>query len=747
MIRLQRPETSPGYLGSGEIPRVKQAVEAFYQRPEKQRRQERLDFPLFERGVFHKLLDDLCALSHSKCAYCESPLVSGSIGLDRFRPKAGAVGLDGDFSTEHYWWLAYEWPNLYPCCIKCNKFKGGKFPVEGARCAPGASWTEVHTERRLLVDPFRDRPDEHFDFRADGTVMPRTSHGDVTIHTLELNRSDLQEARAQVAKNVRAILDRRRWAGRLDEAGAAWLRDALASATLPSRVPTRLREIPGMVGPAQPYSAAAKAEVRRWLDERRSSLSTSSRKARSGGGRLRATRAKPARAGAKPPAASTADTYGATVKEQRVARKAQALRSRMVTRVAIHNFRGVRDLDLTIDVEKGDGAPWTVLLGENATGKSSILQAIALTLLDGAGDGVAATTPSEVVTKGANSGSVQVWMDESTEPRVLTYSKRQRRFRRSGPEYPGVLLGYGATRLLPRKSIRTSRSRIRLDNMFDPFRPLLDANRWLGQLDAKSFDFVARALKDVLALPRSATLRRKRRHGAPGVELRLFGTNLTLQDLSDGYQSVLGLTCDIIAGLHASSKGALEAAEGLVAIDELGAHLHPRWRMRIVESLRRAFRRVQFIVSTHDPLCLRGLENGEAVVLKRSSRGRVFAVPDLPPIKGLRVDQLLTSEYFGLNSTMDPVIEVKYRELYRLLALREPTAKQTARIAQLRADLAPFEVPGATRRERRLLEIIDSELAQTDQEPDPQKRRQLKQQSNQMVADLNRLIASGQAAV
>lgn len=168
--------------------------------------------------------------------------------------------------------------------------------------------------------------------------------------------------------------------------------------------------------------------------------------------------------------------------------------------------------------------------------------------------------------------------------------------------------------------------------------------------------------------------------------------------------------------------------------------------MRVVESLRRAFRRVQFVVSTHDPLCLRGLENGEAVVLRRTSHGRIYSVPDLPPIKGLRVDQLLTSEYFGLHSTMDPAIEQKYREQYRLLALRQPSARQEERIAQLRKELAPFDVPGVTRRERRLLEIIDKELAQTDREPDRQKRMAIRKGSDQMVADLNRLIAGTRAA-
>jgi uncharacterized protein (TIGR02646 family) len=737
MIRLEPRGKTPSYLASAEIHAFRATVREFFHRKEKTRRQERPDFPLFSRRRYAQLLEDLAALSHQKCAYCETSIATSGRGLDRFRPKAGAVGLSGDFSTEHYWWLAYEWANLYPCCLKCNKFKGAKFPVEGRRCPSEATQKQLDAEHRLLLDPFVDEPHKHLDFRDDGTVLPLSSKGEVTIHTLELNRSDLTTARANVANEVRLWLAKARWARHLDGKARTWLRDALAASALPREAPARVGDVLEILAPARPCSAVARAVVRRWVDE-----ATPEFMAATVLPELRRAVTGRAQHGVPSPKA-----FGKTAKERSVSKQAQALRSRIVTRVAIKNFRGVRDLELEIDVEKGAGAPWTVLLGENATGKSSILQAIAMTLLSGDGSGAAATTPSEVITKGCKTGWVKVWLDDATEPRVLMFAKGKRRFVRTGPEYPGVLLGYGATRLLPRKSFKESRGLVRLDNMFDPFRPLIDANRWLGELDRKSFDFVARALKDVLSLPRSATLRRRRRQGSPSVELRLFGADLSLQDLSDGYQSVLGLTCDIIAGLKASSKGALEAAEGLVAIDELGAHLHPRWRMRVVESLRHAFRRVQFIVSTHDPLCLRGLENGEAIVLRRTSRNRVFSVPDLPPVKGLRVDELLTSEYFGLSSTMDPMIEQKYRELYRLLAVREPTGNQNNRIKQLRGELAPFEIPAATRRERRLLEIIDKELAQTDQEPDPEERKKIKRQSDQMVADLNRLLASGHAVV
>lgn len=755
MIRLARPSDVPIYLQSDLVNGFRSTVKAFFGRAEQKRRQERPDFPLFPKSVFEQLLRDIFALSHGKCAYCETPIDATSTkSLDRYRPKAGALGIDGKYSTEHYWWLAYTWENIYPACAKCNKFKGAKFPVQGARAPQEASVEQLAAEKRLLLDPFSDIPRQHLQFLDDGSVIPSSSEGDVTIATLELNRTDLVESRRRIAFAVNAELARVRRKSGFESEWLAWIaaRREPDRSTPPVDEPrpqTPFEAIAQLASPDKPWSAVAAA-----LLERGPSPSSGSNRAAKTSLPARPKRAKaPIRKSGRTPTqtATTAretppERFGRTAHERKLSAKAQLLRSRAVTRVAIHNFRGIRDLNLTIDYEKGGGAPWTILLGENAAGKSSILQAIALTLIDASTGAASTTTPRQVLRKGTSEGWVRVWLDEATEPRSLDFNQRSSQFKWSGPAFSSVLLGYGATRLLPRGPFRQDRGRVRLDNMFDPFRPLLDANHWLGTLDPKSFDYVARALKDVLDLPRASKLKAVRQKGTRGVTLRLFGDDLSLEDLSDGYQSILGLTCDIIAGLHASSKGALEAAEGLVIIDELGAHLHPRWRMRIVESLRTAFRRVQFIASTHDPLCLRGLENGEVVVLRRTSRRRIYVVPDLPPIKGMRVDEILTSQYFGLESTMDPTIERKYREMYRLLALRKPTPKQEERIAVLREELAPFNVPGATRRERRLLEIIDKELAETDEEPDAEKRRAIKGNTDRLVADLNAMLARGKAA-
>ena len=180
-------------------------------------------------------------------------------------------------------------------------------------------------------------------------------------------------------------------------------------------------------------------------------------------------------------------------------------------------------------------------------------------------------------------------------------------------------------------------------------------------------------MKGLLALESDDRLVRNRRAGR--VDVEAFGLRVPLEHLSDGYQSVVALATDLMITLLRQWPS-VDAAEGTVLIDELGAHLHPRWRMRIVPSLRQVFPRVQFLTSTHDPLCLRGLGDGEVVVVKRDPDGQVIAVTDLPSVAGLRVDQLLTSEHFGLNSTIDPELDALFAEYYLLKAKPAPDRRR-----------------------------------------------------------------------
>jgi predicted ATP-binding protein involved in virulence len=247
----------------------------------------------------------------------------------------------------------------------------------------------------------------------------------------------------------------------------------------------------------------------------------------------------------------------------------------------------------------------------------------------------------------------------------------------------------------------------------------------------------------LLGLETGDRLMRNRR--ARRVDVEAFGLRVPLEDLSDGYQSVVALATDLMISLLARWPS-VDVAEGTVLIDELGAHLHPRWRMRIVPSLRQVFPRVQFLSSTHDPLCLRGLGNGEVVVVKRDETGEVVALTDLPSVAGLRVDQLLTSEHFGMNSTIDPELDALFAEYYLLKAKPRRTAAERRRLDELAARLDGLDVMGTTRREQIVYEAADEYVARAGALTDPGERLELKESTKRRIAEIWEQAREGQPA-
>jgi hypothetical protein len=63
--------------------------------------------------------------------------------------------------------------------------------------------------------------------------------------------------------------------------------------------------------------------------------------------------------------------------------------------------------------------------------------------------------------------------------------------------------------------------------------------------------------------------------------------------------------------------------EGLVLIDELDLHLHPLWQVGLVRALKATFPRIQFVVTTHSPMLLPGLEKDEIIHLKLNEAGNI----------------------------------------------------------------------------------------------------------------------------
>ena len=83
---------------------------------------------------------------------------------------------------------------------------------------------------------------------------------------------------------------------------------------------------------------------------------------------------------------------------------------------------------------------------------------------------------------------------------------------------------------------------------------------------------------------------------------------LPVSMLSDGVRAMVSLVADMAwrcAKLNPQMGGdAQQQTEGVVFIDEVDLHLHPRWQQTVIGSLREAFPKVQFIVTTHSPQVL-----------------------------------------------------------------------------------------------------------------------------------------------
>ena len=97
------------------------------------------------------------------------------------------------------------------------------------------------------------------------------------------------------------------------------------------------------------------------------------------------------------------------------------------------------------------------------------------------------------------------------------------------------------------------------------------------------------------------------------------GRRLPFNQLSDGQRTLFAMIGDMVrrAVLLNPQLGdkVLEETPGVVLIDELDLHLHPKWQRRIIEDLRRTFPKIQFIATTHSPFLIQSLRSGEELIM------------------------------------------------------------------------------------------------------------------------------------
>ncbi len=320
-----------------------------------------------------------------------------------------------------------------------------------------------------------------------------------------------------------------------------------------------------------------------------------------------------------------------------------------LTSAKIRNFRGIEEWNITF--EPG----FNLIKGVNGRGKTSVLEAIAVGLggfvagLEGVatrhfskdeirqvyttvGDGSynkKIIVPTEVYLEADVDGESYEWLrgrkdiktSRSTiQPRDIC-QKAELMANEENKELP-VLAYLGAGRVW-------SQRREKVENIFRKqyFRTvgytdaLHDASNiklllnwcvkmeqvaWQKEKKIAEYEAVKKAVSDFM------------QYMEPGSDCRVFYDKqqeelmyergneiLPVMSLSAGYQSLVWMVFDIayrMAVLNPFMKESIAMTSGIVLIDEIDMHLHPKWQWNIINALQKVFPNVQFIAATHSPI-------------------------------------------------------------------------------------------------------------------------------------------------
>ena len=388
------------------------------------------------------------------------------------------------------------------------------------------------------------------------------------------------------------------------------------------------------------------------------------------------------------------------------------------TKLVIENIRSFRDRqELMLVDPQGVPASWTLIVGDNGVGKTTLLQCLARMRPvfnspseEGADDHPKPVGPelSREADKGVfddlvrSPGDACALLEAELSigtplngPRcarsgtVSTKFKMTRADGRitdvdsegsSGPDKPSatqepLVLAYGAGRHPKETGVSKADATDPIQSLFMVEAALHDAEKLLIGLEFarmkgheganERLDRLKCALAEILPdfdYPEDIEIRGPLASGArrseSGARIKTSRGTVSLDQLGLGSQTVYAWTIDIAWRMieHFSNSENPLNEPAIVIVDEIDLHLHPRWQRNIREYLVEHFPNVQFIATAYSPLMAQVSLDGNMVVVQNSGdHARICSDPVV--VSGWRLDQVVTSDLFGLVSARPPGVE------------------------------------------------------------------------------------------
>jgi predicted ATPase len=317
-----------------------------------------------------------------------------------------------------------------------------------------------------------------------------------------------------------------------------------------------------------------------------------------------------------------------------------------IKQLSVENFQGIDTLKIEhISVD----SQWLFLVGENGFGKTTILQSIFLGL------------------NGTSDGNINL-LDSKNAVIQLEYKSNEVSHINNAIENNNPLIhiaAYGPGRLnlqgAASENAEDRNSSVSY-NLFKSDGFLFNINaelvKWALKKD-KRFDLVKKAFCTLI--PNLADIRfNKETDQIEYIEKEIGTTNdtkatyqpLPFQKLASGFKSIIALAGDIIVRLSKNQKEAKDPSDlaGIVLIDEIDLHLHPKFQKKLIGSFSKVFPKIQFIVSTHSPIPLLGApENSMIFKVTRNKADGVQIEEVKIDLKNLTPNLVLTSGIFDME--------------------------------------------------------------------------------------------------